>query len=855
MTSKGLAAAWAACVVLLASCGGGGSGETSGLGGGAATSSAKTSVGSDTAQQAKASNDREDDKENDNSVRLRVLSSAPEYVSGGDARIEVRASRGLRDKLELWLNGSRLNVTLADTAAGLEGVITGLKLGANTLEVRHRSGNGQPRDRLTLTNYPITGPIFTGPQQTPFVCTTIQGAVNKQPLVDSATPPGYPVLDGQGTLLGYSRDCSINTFVSYQYRSTTGALVPLPIDGSRPPDMAQATLADGRKVDFVVRREIGSINRFLYSIAMLAPMPGADNGTQSDTSLWNGKLLYWFQGGVAIGHSQGTVHGGSLNLDVLGRGWAIVHSSGNNTGTHYNMNLAGETALMTKERFIERYGVPIYTVGLGGSGGAIQQYMIAQNNPGVLDGLLPVQSYPDMVTQTIHVGDCELLEHYMDATDRTNGKWRVTKNRTWLVGMNAEENPDGGPNPRVNDALAPLKIALGYSTAKGSTECVPAWRGLTPLAMNPWYGQAPNQQLYVPQSDIAAIRWTHYDDLRNVYGVDATGAARPTWDNVGVQYGLKSLRAGHITMDEFVHLNWHVGGWKHPSDMVQEGFPFFGTTQAEINKALSQPGYFDPWSVRNMRLATADAPAPRTAGDPNAMRAAYTSGHVFTGSLDVPAIDHRQYMERELDMHNSHQSFAVRKRVLQKMGHSDNLVVWFTDTTPGTPKASQSMQALDVMDQWLSNIRRHPERSIAGNKPADAVDACFDLQGQQMSAGAGVWGGILDTRPAGACTQAFPLYGTSRTVAGAPIEGGIYRCTLKPVDKALADGTYGNAAPSPQQVEQLKRIFPGGVCDYTRPDQARPAADCSEHGKDHEVAAVDPRDSQRPDSTGRRCSG
>lgn len=810
MTSKGLAAAWAACaVLLLASCGGG-----SGSGGSTATGS---SAKSDSPQQAKAQDDG-------NSVRLRVLSSKPEYVSGGDARIEVRAAPGLRDKLELWLNGARLDATLAETDAGLEGVISGLKVGANTLEVRHRSGNGQPRDRLELTNYPITGPMFTGPQQTPFVCTTIQGAVNRQPLVDSASAPGYPVRDAQGNLLGYSRNCSIDTFVSYQYRSTAGALKPLPGDGSRPADMSQATLADGRTVDFIVRREIGSINRFLYSIAMLAPMPAADNAAQSDTSLWNGKLLYWFQGGVAIGHSQGTVHGGSMNLDILKQGWAIVHSSGNNTGTHYNMNLAGETAMMTKERFIERYGAPVYTVGLGGSGGAIQQYMIAQNNPGVLDGLLPVQSYPDMVTQTIHVGDCELLEHYMDATDRTNTKWQVTKNRTWLVGMNAEENPAGGPNTKVNDALAPLKLALGYSTAKGSTECVPAWRGLTPLTLNPLYGQAPNQQLYEPQSDIAAIRWTHYDDLRNIYGVDATGAARVTWDNVGVQYGLKSLRAGHITMDEFVHLNWYVGGWKHPSDMVQEGFPFFGTTQAEINKALTVPGYFDPWSVRNMRLApSADAPAPRTAGDPAAMRAAYTSGHVFTGRLDVPAIDHRQYMERELDMHNSHQSFAVRKRVLQKMGHSDNLVVWFTDTTPGVPKASQSLQALAVMDQWLTNMRTNPAAGIAGNKPADALDACFDLQGQRMSAGASVWSGILDGQPAGVCTQAFPLYGTSRTVAGAPLEGGIYRCALKPVEQAVADGTYGNSVPSVQQVEQLKRIFPQGVCDYAKPDQARPA--------------------------------
>jgi len=747
-------------------------------------------------------------------VKLSVLSSAPQYVSGGDARIHVTAAPGQRDKLELWLNGQRLNAALQEVERGLEGVISGLRLGDNLLEVKHRSAN--VRDAITLTNHPITGPMFSGPQQMPFVCTTIQGAVGRQPLPDSATPPGYRVTDAQGQLAGYSRNCSIDTFVAYFYRDVNGALRPMPSDGSRPTDMSTVTLADGRTVDFVVRREIGSINRFLYSIAMLAPR--GESTADPDTSLWNRKLLYWFQGGVAIGHSQGTVHGGSMNLDILGQGYAIVHSSGNNTGTHYNMQLAGETAMMTKERFIERYGVPLYTVGLGGSGGAIQQYLIAQNQPGVLDGLVPVQSYPDMVTQTIHVGDCELLEHYMDATDRSNAKWRVTKNRSLLVGFNAEEG-----FARVNDPFAALKTALGYSTALGSTECIPGWRGLTPVAMNPLYGQAPNQQFWDPITDILAIRWTHYDDLRNVYGVDAGGAARPTWDNVGVQYGLDSLKSMAITPTEFLHLNWHVGGWKHPSQMVQETFPFFGTSASEINKALTIPGYFDPWSRKNMNLSpAAGVPAPRTQGDALAMRAAYTSGHVFSGQLDVPAIDNRQYMERELDMHNSHQSFAVRQRVLQKMGHSDNLVVWFTDTVPNTPKASQSLDALAVMDQWLMNLRANPGASISANKPAMAQDACYDRNGQLMWAGDAVWDGILDGRPAGACTQAFPLYRTSRIVAGAPIEGGIYSCARKSVDEALADGTYGAWTPDAAEIAQLRQIFPSGVCDYSRPDQARP---------------------------------
>jgi hypothetical protein len=742
---------------------------------------------------------------------LRLLSSPAQYVSGGDARIEVTAPAAQHADVQLRLNGTLVSVPLVASGDTLQGVVTGLVNGRNRLEARLPG----ERSTLVLTNHPITGPMFSGPKQMPFVCTTIQGAVGRQPLVDSASPPGYRVTDAGGATLGYSTNCSINSFVSYQYRNTGGSVLAMPADGSRPADMSQVTLPDGRTVDFIIRREIGSINRFLYSIAMLAPQ--ADNAAQNDTSLWNHKLLYWFQGGVAIGHTQGTVHSGSMNLDILGRGYAIVHSSGNNTGTHYNMQLAGETAMMSKERFVERYGVPLYTVGLGGSGGAIQQYMLAQNQPGILDALLPVQSYPDMVTQTIHIGDCELLEHYMDATDRTNPKWRVTKNRSWLVGLNAEEG-----NSTVNDPLAPLKTQLGYSTAVGSTECVKSWRGLTPLAMNPLYGSVPNQQLWEPQSDISAIRWTHYDDLRTIYRTEPDGDARPTWDNVGVQYGLHALQRGDITPAEFLHLNWHVGGWKHPSEMVQEAFPFFGTTPAEIDKALTIPGYFDPWSLRNMNLATADAPAPRTVGDALATRRAYTTGHVFAGALKVPAIDHRQYLERELDMHNAHQSFALRQRLFNSMGQSDPVVIWFTDTMPGQPKASQSLEALAVMDEWMANLRANPAAGLVANKPAGAVDACYDLAGQRIAGGDGVWDGILDSRPAGACTQRFPLYGTSRTVAGAPIEGSIYRCALKPLALALADGSYGGWVPNAGEREQLKRIFPQGVCDYSRPDRARP---------------------------------
>ena len=115
-------------------------------------------------------------------------------------------------------------------------MISGLKVGSNTLEVRHRSGNGQPRDRLVLTNYPITGPMFTGPQQTPFVCTTIQGAVGRQPLVDSAVAPGYRVTDAHG-----ATDRLQPQLLDRDLRQ-----LPVPQHGRRPQAAARRRRAAGR---------------------------------------------------------------------------------------------------------------------------------------------------------------------------------------------------------------------------------------------------------------------------------------------------------------------------------------------------------------------------------------------------------------------------------------------------------------------------------------------------------------------------------------------------------------------------------------------------------------------------------
>ena len=130
--------------------------------------------------------------------------------------------------------------------------------------------------------------------------------------------------------------------------------------------------------------------------------------------------------------------------------------------------------------------------------------MYAQNHPGLLDALIPQYSYPDMVTQTIHVGDCELLERWADFQVMADpaSRWAHWPNRTLIQGLNASET---FPNP--------------FTGEPGNSECINGWRGLSPLALNPHFGTAPG----VSPEQQASVEWTHFADAVNSYGLRADG--------------------------------------------------------------------------------------------------------------------------------------------------------------------------------------------------------------------------------------------------------------------------------------------------------------------------------------------
>jgi hypothetical protein len=76
---------------------------------------------------------------------------------------------------------------------------------------------------------------------------------------------------------------------------------------------------------------------------------------------------------------------------------------------------------MIKEHFIKTHGLPVHPIGWGPSGGAMQLYSIAQNYPGILNGIIPFLSFPDLISYLASGSDCKLLD---EALQRAKLSWK-----------------------------------------------------------------------------------------------------------------------------------------------------------------------------------------------------------------------------------------------------------------------------------------------------------------------------------------------------------------------------------------------------------------------------------------------
>src|SRR5690606_19797384 len=216
-----------------------------------------------------------------------------------------------------------------------------------------------------------------------------------------------------------SPECTVPTRVDYVYRTDAGAFAALPSMTAVPADAAEATTTDGRTVPYIVRLETGVANRAIYQTSVLHN-PAAEPAPTPTTrpAGWNRKLVYTFGGGCTGGwYRQGASTGGVLDDNILKQGYAMASSSLNVYGNNCQDVTTAESMAVVKERFIEAYGPPRYTIGWGCSGGSYQQHQIADNYPGLLDGILPGCSFPEVLFGTVHsITDMRLLAHYFDDT-------------------------------------------------------------------------------------------------------------------------------------------------------------------------------------------------------------------------------------------------------------------------------------------------------------------------------------------------------------------------------------------------------------------------------------------------------
>lgn len=649
------------------------------------------------------------------------VSNLAHLISGDNALVEISSDATDPASFVITVNDQPVSAPIVEHARDgdmryYRVLLTALQAGNNLVRVETDAAAAA----LTLVNYPITGPIFSGPQQQPYLCL--------HELAPGRDGEKRRFAIGNGEFLDDSAmdgNCGITTRTDYVYKSTDtdAGFKALPSAGARPQDLAYTTTNENQNVPYIVRIETGSINRAIYQIALLHdPASGVPNAL-APSPQWNGRLVYTFGGGCEAGYFQGASTAGVLRDSMLAKGYAVASSTLNvNAQGGCNDVLSAETAMMVKEHFIEAYGEPHYTMGNGGSGGAMQQLLIAGAYPGILDGLLPSMTFPDAVSYFTDAQECaSLLRDYVN--DPARNLDEETKNIIggWSMWSTCEQSLGERPK-RVgpDDCSAEIPVAMEYH----------------------------------PQTNPSGIRCSIYDGMRNIFGeklyADVSAErefARAPHDNVGVQYGLAALNAGRIDKALFLDLNENIGGWNID---VQ-----------------AQP-----------QRTEADEDAVRIAYQTGRV----TNG--AAGLSQVPIIDDRSYLDDIGNFHASVYSFVMRARMERDNGHANNYVVRRHNRDMDLADANLELMDRWLANIKADNSHSSTLEKIVRAKPADLQDDCYAANGERIIEEPNFDMTRLFDNTNSPCNKLFPPHAGLRLIAGGPLTNDILKCQLKEIDFA-----------------------------------------------------------------------
>ncbi|MFP5225177.1 MAG: DUF6351 family protein, partial [Actinomycetota bacterium] len=368
---------------------------------------------------------------------------------------------------------------------------------------------------LTVRNHSISGPVISGPHQMPFRCRTAQVGLGEPHDPQTCwAPTTY-------TWFAYSEDDFSWQELSDPQSYPEGT--PVTVLRSDDPSL------DGKVVPFVARVETSVINRGIARIAVLDD-PAARQDLMDFAPNWNGQVYHAFGQSCGVGYDQdrnsiGSVLGsptsGAIDTDNalglitrLSQGDAVVHSTLTTFGNHCNPFVSIETTMMLKEHIAETYPrhdgslSPIVTyLGAGNSGGALQQYNLVNNAPGVLDAAMTSTSFADTTTLSMTTSDCVLFVNYFDETDMD---WNEAQ-RAAVTGLNLQSGTSAN--------------SICQSWAPGTADGLDATKRC---------GGLTEAQRYDPLTNPEGPRCTVADANINWLGADpATGFAHRPLDNVG----------------------------------------------------------------------------------------------------------------------------------------------------------------------------------------------------------------------------------------------------------------------------------------------------------------------------------
>ena len=635
----------------------------------------------------------------EDAIRIEVLSSHPDRVSGNDARIRVTPEPGgsVAD-LGVTLDGTDVTSQLSEVDGVLEGVVSGFVEGTTTLRARHDSNPGEEAVQRVRA-WPLTGPMISGPHTPLAACST----------------------EAHGLGAATDANCSAPTTVTWRYVATDGRVLDLEDPSVVPADVATVTFDDRQGTyegPFLLRHERGVLNRSIYDIVTVQPGPGSQ---RSDSPAWSGSVVYRFGDGCGATYGQGRSLALAEDVELLSRGHAVATATFNTGAVQCNDVVSAETVMMVKERLIEEFGVPAATIGEGRGFGAAQAHLITQNYPGVLDAVVAVEPFPDVVTVLSGAADCVLLQ-----------RWYST--------------PAGS-------ALTPAQQGAINGHATNAT--CRNWHQRFGGVVDPTTGCDPGidaSQIYEPTTNPGGIRCTIFDQAVNVFGPDPdSGAARRPLDNVGVQYGLNALNAGTISFEQFLSLNRDVGGLdgdgRHQPART-EADPDTVATTYETGRVSSGVG--DQNMVPLIEVDVWNDPVGE-----------------ITDFL-------RPFSLRDRLTRGASPELAPGLRIWSREPTPGGAAA-----TTEAAEAPARLAAIDTAADWLDALataRGSRSEALDESRPDEAGDSCLPPGTTAPIRGVHVWD------EDGTCQKRYPVSGSPRTAAGAPRADDVLKCELKAVD-------------------------------------------------------------------------